>query len=278
MREAVSRLKEIVRQAEPARSRGGQDGETEVYVLQYGTDAIGRLVLLPEGKDRFGFTEYRVSTEDFDFSPFFCERRVTVPSDWSVLCNGSSIVEDGIPYALLREFYGEEGLALPSLVTYSSGLCLDEPEFEVLDAQGLPVPEPDEESFTDNCSEGEREAAAEAAERFLREYVKFSSNTDNSAEYHFSRLKTMVVPDSALEKRLAAAVSGLKYARSKSDELLELTFDHVMALGDGCYLCDMSYVIQTEGMGSTVTETYHMKLVLKNSDGTGLRVLLLESC
>lgn len=258
-------IRELVYSAAPVRSRGA--GDELSYVLRADGVTLGRLRLKDTGNGEYGLPDYAVEPCDFDFSFLCSSRQITVPEDWTVRCNGvvlgpERVVKDQIPFALLAEFYDDDALPLPHMLTYDTGLYLTEPEILVTDPAGQPEEELSEERFTDNCSPEDREALIELADRFVRAYILYSSNVDGNYSGNYFRLAKMIVPGSTLQKRMRYAVAGLGWAGSRGEDLKSITYHHFMDLGGGYYLCDLSYENESRGTRGWVATTNNIKLIM----------------
>ncbi len=265
--DSFAMIRELVYSASPVRSRSAGDGDDLYYLLRADGVTLGKLRLTDQGDGAFGFPNYTVTPCDFDFSFLCSSKEVTVPESWTVLCNGVAlgpdrIVKDSIPFALLEEFYGDEALSLPCMCTYNTGLYLVEPEIRVTDPSGETVDTLTEERFTDNCSPEDREELTELADRFLRAYILYSSNVDGNYSGNYFRMAEMIVPGSTLQKRMRYAVAGLTWAGSRGEELQSVEYRHFMDLGNGYYLCDLSYDNASLGVRGWVTTTNNLKLVM----------------
>lgn len=243
------------------------------YLLVDGETRLGRLVLEEAGADPHGFTRYTVRGADFDFSSLCASARYTVPADWTVLCNGiplsaEHVVDRSGRYELLREFYGDQDLSLPCLWTYDTGLYLLPPTVSFLDGDGHGADTLSEDRFADNCSEEDAQALTELTELFLRRYIAYASNDNSNIAGNYERLEKLMVKGSTLQKRMRYAVSELKWADGVGDTLQEIEYLHRMDLGDGLYLCDLCYTVETTGQkGPVVTENKLKLIALRGEDG-----------
>lgn len=273
--ECRERLRAAVRQAECLRS-----GETS-FVLADGDRALVRLRLEPDGEGPYGLTQYRVTASDIDFSPLCHSAQAVVPADWTVLCGGVPLGEDcvaaaDIPYALLKEFYDSEELALPYLRRYDTGLLLTEPKLSFLDGEGRAA-EPDEERFADNCPADEAAEMADFSELFLRRYITYASNATQNIAGNYQRLEELMVMGSTLQKRMRYAVAGLTWSSSRRDTLQEIEIRHLMKLGEGLYLCDLGYTVETVGQRGAVLTQNNLKLIASRADDGRLLMAAMSS-
>lgn len=263
-----ARLRAVLRGAERVR-------ESELcWLLLDGEHPLGRVTLVPDGKDERGFTRYRAERSSLDFSYLSASARCTVPAGWTVLCNGTPLGEDcvvdrSVRFALLEPFYDYEDLSMPFLWTYDTGLCLDGPVLSFLDEAGRSVDEPSEDRFADNCSEADAQELRERAELFVRRYIAFSSNADRNTAGNYQRLEELMVKGSSLQKRMRYAVAGLYWSSSRRDTLQEISFYHLTDLGGGFFLIDLQYSVETVGQRGPVVTDNKLKLIaVRSGDGT----------
>ncbi len=246
------------------------------YVLESGETPIGRFTLTETGETQLGFACLAVSQESFDLTPYVRQVEITVPTDYKVECNGIDLAwryveKSRVPYDLLNEFY-DDGYKLPWLVTYQTGKVLGEPELLVTDGEGNPVTGEalSEDAFTDNCSIAEKEEIWEFVYEYITRYVRYLSGTQLVAMAGYSQVASMVVEGSDLQQRLLSAVGGLGFASSKSDEIQSIEINRMMNVGNGYYVCDVTYLVKTLGQADYVTTTNNSKLVMVETD-YGLR-------
>ena len=266
-------IRALVATAEIVKSRDDSNDSQIVYLLRSGDRILGKLVLRPEEKSRFGFTHYTITPEDFDFTYLCGEQQITVPEGWSVRCNGKPLGADRIvssdgQYALLEEFYDDPLYNLPRLVTYDTGRYMMDMNIQVLDPQGREVPNPGEDAFSDNCTEDEKARVTGLAYSFVEAYIAYSSNSNQNTSGNYYRLVSLIVEGSTLQKRMRYAVDGLSWASSMGDELQSIDFHHVMNLGGGYYLCDLTYYNNTIGRKGLVTTENNLKLIMVDNGNT----------
>ena len=265
-------IRALVAEAELVRAQDNAGDNRVVYLLRSDDRTLGKLVLQPDGKTRFGFTNYAIVPEDFDFTYLCSRQQFTAPEDWTILCNGKilgadRIVETGVEYTILEEFYDEPEFKLPRLITYDTGLYMLELNTQFLDPQGREVPELSEDYFADNCSTAERDAVIDLASQFVAAYIDYSSNSNRNTAGNFYRLTNLIVEDSTLQMRIRYAVDGLSWASSMGDELQSIAYNHIMSLGNGYYFCDLTYTNETLGRRGYVTTTNNLKLIIVDVGG-----------
>ena len=258
-------IRALVATAELVKSRDDSSDDQMVYLLRSGERTLGKLVLRPEEKTRYGFTHYSITPEDFDFSFLVQQQQFTIPEGWTVRCNGKALGADRIvstdgQYTLLEEFYDDPEYSLPHLLTYDTGLYMLDLDVQYLDSQGREVPEINEDVFADNCSAAEKANVTGVAYAFVEAYIAYSSNSNQNTSGNYYRLVNLIVEGSTLQKRMRYAVDGLSWASSMGDELQSIDFHHVMSLGNGYN--------NTIGRKGLVTTENNLKLILVNNGDT----------
>lgn len=248
-----------------------KDSDALVYLVRCRETQIGKLSIESSGKSLFGFDKLAVSSAEFDFMPLRGEDRFSLPGDWTAECSAELIVEDNeTHYELLREFYNGE-VPMPSLVTYTTGGYLVRPELKMISPEGESYDAVTEELFIDSCPEPQRQQVKDFCGEFLRAYILYASNPNRSSYANYSSLSKLMLEGSTLQKRMRDAASGLNYTASRGDELQSVDFKHLMDLGNGYYLADFCYKVDTVGLKGEVTTENNMKLImLQTGDGTFL--------
>ena len=100
------------------------------------------------------------------------------------------------------------------------------------------------------------------------------ANDDRYDNYY--DLAKLIVLGSDLDKRLKDALDGLQYAQSKGDQIDTITIHHFIDLGDGKYLVDLNYLVNTTGLAGVVQTSNNLKLVITKT-ATGLKTEALYS-
>lgn len=272
-------IRESANQAFSYAKKSAESSEDrQVYVLRSGRQVIGQFAITSGEPDKFGFRVWKVTEESFDFSHLLGESvSVTVPSDFTVLVNGTAldrgyIINENLPYTKLEEFYGS--YPLPTLVTYSADSYLGEATLEVLDREGNPVTiteEMDYNPLMPACTDEEVEAIDSLVFKFLEHYIAFTGSSSGSAGGNYNRLLPYLVTDGELAKRLYTAIGGLYFAQSLGDTIQETRVNQYASLGSGRYYCDISYVVETVGKKGPVQQSYNMKVIMLETN-EGLRV------
>lgn len=266
-----------------AKRAGDSNAQRMVYSLRSVGQTIGSLTMEVTSQDRFGFNLWQVTHTEFDLSYLLGSRAsITVPEDFSVYAHGtlldsSYITQSGIPYPELASFYGD--YHIPSLVTYEAGPILGNTTLRVTNPTGdeITIDEStDYMAFLDNCSE-ETEATLESfSKEFLRRYIAFTGSAKKSSAQSFKQLNRYLVPNSDLAKRMSMALAGMQWAQSQGDTLVDTTFHHMIDLGNGYYLCDVTYQVDTIGHEGVVRTTNSARFIILDTNGV-LRVETLFS-
>lgn len=245
-----------------------KESDALVYLVRRGETQLGKLSIESTGKSLFGFDKLAVSSAEFDFTPLRGEDRFSLPEDWTAECSAELIVEDSAArYEILDEFYNGE-VPLPNLVEYTTGGYLVKPELKMISPEGKSYDTVTEELFIDNCPKPQRQAVMDFCEEFLDAYILYASNPSRSSYGYYANLSKLMLEGSTLQKRMLYAASGLNYTASRGDELQSVDFKYLMDLGNGYYLADFCYKVDTVGLKGEVTTENNMKLVmLQNEDG-----------
>lgn len=256
--------------------------DRQVYALRSGRTVIGSFVIEAGEEDRFGFRRWAVTDSQFDFSFLMGEAiTLTVPSEFCVLVNdvaldGSYIVESGIQYSALEEFYGD--YTLPTMVSYTITGYLGDVEVQVLNESGNPVSIADDmdmNQFLPQCSDAQAKAVEEFADEFVELWVKFSGSTNATKGGNYSRLKKVLSSDGALSERLYSALDGLTFGQSNGASIQQITVNRIVPMEADTYMCDLTYMVRTTGRQGAVDTTSNMKLIMVTENGK-LRVKAME--
>lgn len=254
-----------------------------VYALRCGSKLVGAVTLNTAEVDEFGFSHWVVGQQQFDLSFLLGDPvSVTVPADFGVLVNGKRLDQDyitveDIRYEVLDDFYDD--YQLPVMVTYEAGPFLGSVTLETVNAAGEPVAideTTDYSRFLDNCSEGDRNRLSDFANTFLARYVAFTGSAHKSSQNNYAKLLPYVVIGSDLHQRMSMALDGLGWAQSKGDTLVSITYHCFTSIGDGKYICDASYEVDTSGREGVVRTTSNVRFVIVDLPG-GSRVEMLTS-
>lgn len=247
-----------------------------VYVLRSGSRIIGSVTMTATEIDEYNFARWKISEETFDLSFVLAESSysVTVPENFQVYVNGelldeSYITESGIKYSAVERLYKDYDL--PTMVTYKATVPLGECVGVVKDADGNEIvidENTDYNVFLENCTDAEKTELKTFADAFVDSYVLFTGNSNDKAKANYQALMEYVVSGSDLASRMKMALDGLSYAQSKGDEVVSLTINRAISLGDGRYVCDVTYEVDTTGRNGVVRTTTNVQIiVVRTEDG-----------
>ena len=258
---------------------------TQTYVLRCGELVIGHFVIEAGEPDSHGFTPWHLKEESFDLSSLMGSEtlRVTVPQGYSVWVNGVQldaryvVNEERREFGLLKEFYGSYDVPELVLLSYEAGPFLNaEFEMEVYDKEGRPFVM--DENFDENSliklnDKGKIQQLDEFLEEYLDVYVLFAGCANDNRESNYKKVIKYVVPESTLAQRMYDALDGMQFAQSRGDELVEIQVHHYAQLGEGRYLCDVTYKVDTTGYEGVVQTTTNCKIIIVEQNGK----MLVES-
>lgn len=255
-----------------ARNISRSTGETQVYVLRQGSQVIGSFQMEQTGKPSWGFAPWTVTGEEFDLSFLLGDKvSLTVPPGYTVYVDGKPlpsgcVVEEGIPYPELSEFGGD--YELPTLVRYEAGPFLGRTEVTLTDDEGKAVaPDAGSDVFLDNCSPEEREAVEGAARAFVQTYVDYVSCTGSDPATTLQWLRKLMVPDSALAKRMRDALAGLHWVSDRHATVSGMEVGLVSQVGEDLYFCEVAYTVNTRDITGQVQVESRVKLLLRQTGG-----------
>lgn len=254
-----------------------------VYVLRSGKQVIGSFVMEHQGETVHGFTPWAVVEDSFDLSYLITGTvSTTAPSHYPVYVNGNLLTEDyvtesGIEFEELEEFYGD--YELPTMSTYLAGPCLGEIKLTVTDPNGNEVTideQTDMNIFVDNCTQEQITALDGFVNEYIKRYVTFTSSVNDARYENYASLVEYMVPESKLASRMFDAIEGLYYAQSYADEIVSITIHHRVDMGNGRYMCDVTYLVDTTGREGVVQTTNNVKIIIVETDD-GLKAEAMTS-
>lgn len=251
-----------------------------VYMVLHGGKAIGKVTLAAEAPNEFGFTPWKVASASFDFSHLIGSKAtITVPHDFTVYAgnvplNSSYITEDNIPYADLKSYY--TSYKPPYKVTYTVDAILGEITLTAKDPAGNTVTvdeNTDLNVYMDNCTEAERKAVNDLMTPFLRSYVAFTSNYggNTNTQNNYYQLLNYLVSRGDMAARMYNALDGLYWARDTVSTITDIQMNHTVNLGDGHFLCDVTYTVKAEVYRDDPITVNNAKVMLVQT-ANGLRV------
>lgn len=237
---------------------------------------IGEFSIEPNGIPSYGYAPWGVTEEHFDMSYLLTPGiEVMVPEDYTVWVNGKVLTADyqvqtGIPYDALDPVSTlSPALTLPTKVVYRTGYSLGPVSVEIRDPQENPVTideNTDWNQFLRNCTE-EQEADIQAfTEEFMRHYVRFNSTRVNCDE-NCRKVVSYMVPKGQLADRMWKMLDGLHWTDDKEDKFRGIEYNHIVALSDGRFVCDVTYTVYVIASIDSAEETSHCQLVLVPVDG-----------
>jgi hypothetical protein len=250
-------------------------------MLLSGKRTIGKVVTQPGQPDENGFRIWSATEESFDFSFLMgTGTSITVPHSFTVSANGTAldesyIVQRDIPYTTLKDYYGIFD-NLPYMVTYQTPAIWGKQALLVTDQDGKIVTineSTDMESFLYTCTEEEVAKAKKCAEDFVKQYMVFISCTNAARKQEYKTLIGLIVDGAPLEDRMYEAMDGLQWVTKQKTKLLDIQFSNCILLGEGRYLCDLSYTTETTKYTGVTTEVTNTKIILVQSG----KKLLIES-
>ena len=254
------------------------------YAIRSGDRTLGT-VSIGKGEDPpLGFAPWTVEDEQYDFSWMLGEDEITVPDTWTVLCSGTQMGEqdrvgEPIPYELLEDFYGDSRFDLPYRVTYRVSGVLGEAPFTVLDREGRELPrdaEVDELEILANCSAEEQARIKTLLDGFLQRYIDCLSNASRNVQGNYNNLKPYILKGSDIDKRVQDNMEGQYWAHSGGDTVTKRDDLLLMNLGNGYYLAELDYTLDTIGNRGHV-ESVNRVIVIMSETNDGLKVIEIYS-
>ena len=256
------------------------DDSNLVYMLLHDGKPIGKVILKPQEADKYGFVPWTVTNASFDFSHLMGSQvTITVPHDFTVYANGvaldsSYITKDNIPYELLKNYYKD--YKPPYLVTYSVDPILGEIALRCLDSDGNDVTideNTDLDQYMNNCTDSQQKAISDLLTPFLRSYVAFTSNEGGktNSRNNYRDLTKYLVTGGDMAERMYNALDGLSWAKDSGSQIIETHLNHTVNLGNGRYLCDVTYIVEAEVYRDDPITVNDVKIILVETN-QGLRV------
>lgn len=245
-----------------------------VYILRDEDGEFGR-VELTLGENTFHglLANWQPTAGELDFSDCLSELELTVPSGYSVELNGvplneSYMADDSVEYELLEEFY--EDFDLPHMVKYHVDGLIGDPEVTVKDEAGNTLDETQltEDYYLDNCTDAEKTRLDAFIEPYINAYVTFTSGANHMAGVNYNNLAPMIEAGSDLQFRVQQAIGAMGFASSRGDEIKAITVNKYCALGNGYYLCDVTYDVATIGQDGLHEYPNYLKIIINGSGDT----------
>lgn len=244
------------------------------YSIRNELRELGTVTIGKEADPPMGFSPWEVEAERFDFSWLLGSDEITVPDSWTVSCNGTVLDEsyrvgDAIPYELLKDFYRDSRFDLPYMVTYRVDRVLGKAPFSLTDAFGDPVDPAAELTEYDklaNCTEEEREQLTALLDGFLQRYIDCLSNSSHNVRGNYEALKPYILAGSDIDQRVYDNMAGQQWAHSKGDTVEERADKLLMDLGNGYYMADISYTLDTVGGQGHVKSVNDARIVMQMTE------------
>lgn len=257
----------------------------QVYALRCNGKNIGTFVMTAGSQDSYGFTSWQIDREQVDMSSLLGEKAVVrVPEGYTVMANGvtldqSYITEtEEVPYTVFSEFYENYDLPMLKMLTYEVEPVFGEITLEIRNLQGeeAVLGEDSAYSFPDNCTQQQEEQLQTFVEEFLRRYVIFSGCANDARVSNYINVVAMVVDGSRLQTRMRDAIDGLQFAQSNGDKIASIDIHQMIDLGEGKYLCDVTYLVDTTGHKGVVQTSNNVKIIVTQTD-SGLKAEAMTS-
>ncbi len=235
---------------------------------------IGSFTIAPNGQTVHGYTPWGFVEDSFNMDYLLGEpAQITVPHTCTVwwgnkLLPTDCITESGIGYEVLAKF--PKGLNLPTKTTYSAGPVLGQITLQARDGAGNPVlldENTDWTQFIHNCTPEQEAQLTKLIQAFLKDYVLFTSSSTNIYA-NYRQVITHMVPNGELANRMRMAQDGLQWIYPYPDTLLGTQYHHMIDLGDGSFICDISYTVKTLGRQGNIELTTPIQLIFVPVDGT----------
>lgn len=203
----------------------------------------------------WGITPWKLGEDHYDFTNLYNSLEITVPSTYSVSINGKTlgaeyIVEDGIHYDVYEKYY-QDLPSLPTKVTYRFENAIGALTPEVRDEDGNIVevdPKKGDYQFIRPVDPDTRQRLMELMEPFTERYLIFRSGATDSLTA-LNNLKPYIIPGSDIENRARAALDGLSWAHTSSVKITDYTFNTVLPLVNGFYVCFVTATADTYTYG-----------------------------
>lgn len=237
---------------------------------------IGEVTLEPVGTPSYGYTPWAVTGEYFDMGYLLTPtQELTLPESCGLWVNGKLlgpeyIVQTGIGYPALAPLAGMiPAPELPTLTIYRFGPLLGDGTVTVLDGEGNPVSIPEDgdwDAYLPQCPSAQAQQIESLVAGYMESFVVLGS-TKWDRDANFKAVQAYIVPGGALEQRLDNMRGGAQWADAYPDELVSLSFNRIVPLGDGRFVCDISYVVNVVGAKESSQETTHCQLLLVPVDG-----------
>lgn len=180
------------------------------------------------------------------------------------------------------ELYGEDEVAsLPELLTFTAAVQLfEEPSLSAVDAGGskLELRKMMDGTliFAGPYSAALEEEQKATVDSFIRAYVSYSANLGGATDANFSRIKALMLPASALYKRVDGSWDAMIWVSNAEVSYDKLEIGSFTAYGEDCFTCEVALATSINTNYQTrVTDTLY-ELSFVRSDGKWLAARMVE--
>lgn len=247
------------------------DADRNCYAIMNGAKRVGTVVLTAEEKDAFGFAQWKVQEEIYDFSHLLGEKvSVTVPDGYRVYANGillddSYVTQRDIHFEHLEPYYGR--YAAPTMRTYTAGQVVGAPMITVTDQYGTAVDAGEEGELQyhyGNCSPEEIEALEKFAQAYITRYARFSSGWGGKGNRYnnYWNLSRYMVPDGELSLRMKAAIESMYWVADHRVKVMDVDYHQFIRMEQGVYMCDLTYTVNQRIRNGTAESSVNLRLVV----------------
>ena len=242
--------------------------QTITYEIRNSDAVLGKVTLIKD-KEAVGEKTWKIASEEYDFSFLKNSEQFIVPEHWVVYCGQRRlgvqyIIDPRVEYGFLSQFYGNS-FPMPHLAKYEISNYVGDPKIRFFNADGVEQPR---FTFTDGKDQMLRGSGQVLQDigaftrDFVPRYVNCLSNVSRNAVMNYILIQPYIVPDSEIDQRLKAAISGQVFAQSLGTQTSDVRIHEVFNLENEYYIVDLSYSVLTYAdRGNTTTET-DMYLVL----------------
>ncbi len=231
---------------------------------------IGSFTIAPKGDTVLGYTQWVLAEESFHMDWMLKSFTLTVPHSCTVWFSDrqldSRYISGEEPYEALR--HQPQGLGLPAKTVYTAGPVLGEEPLTVRDSSGNPVVIDETtnwSAFLNNCTAEQEGVLKEFTRNFLERYIVYTSSSANVTR-NLAKLRQYILEGSDLSSRMGKAADGLQWTKTLPDELMDMQYHYLLALEDGRFLCDLSYVVRIHGENGDTEQTISVQLLLTPTD------------
>lgn len=277
--EARMRIAQTIGEISYAKNTKLSTEEKAVYMVLSGGKPLGQVEMTVVRTDGFGLDYWAVTQEDYDFSNLLTEPLdITVPEDFTIRVGDMELGENyvtkkDVPFPTLEAYY--EKYDLPALWVYTLGPVIGGVEVTVTDPTGNPVEitkDTNMRQFLGNCTEGEEAELEKFLEGFVQSYTDFTSVTGGQGKMqrNYNNLVKLMVSGGMLAQRMKEAMVGLIWVTDRNASVKELRVDMCLRLEEGRYLCDFTYVVDTNDFSGSVESVSHVEMVIVET-AKGLR-------